>query len=368
MGAFWGLLVFFIAVLGMPSCRGEAPVCSVDGDAANKAFICQGNTWPTTDEAVLNVDPTAKSLTLKNIDLKNLGKIRPLPALAELQRLFLRDLRSFGEDGTTRVNLPWDKLKSLNNNRAKLIELEFDRTMVGAIGDKNQHFLQSIPTLETVKFLDSSVTTFGALALEDLNDEAPNNPIKLKHLRIVDDKQLKKFAWESLNVAANTLETLELSGNPELTDVSYTATKALATALSLTKLTKLEVTRNSKLVTFPNAIITAVQNTAATTLQFENNNNQCENCDHQKDFIAWVQAGDHRTLSISCKVAGSDEPRKVGGTAANYFRANPNCNLTATPQPTTTAKPDGNGQDGTAKVATIALFTCLLASCLFKIK
>ncbi|OQV12167.1 hypothetical protein BV898_13584 [Hypsibius exemplaris] len=374
MGDFRSLLVFFVAVLGMPSCLGQAPpVCAVVGDAANKEFICQGGTWPTGIEAALAVDPTAKSLILQNIDLKNLDIIRPLPVLVDLQRLFLRDLRSFDVDGTTRVKLPWDKLKSLNNNRAKLIELEFDRTMVGAIGDVNQHFLQGIPTLETVKFLDSNVTTFGALALQDLNDEAPNNPIKLKHLRIVNDKLLQKFPWESLSVAANSLETLELSGNPELRDVSYTATTALPTPPSLTKLTKLEVTRNSKLAIFPNAIITAVQATAATTLQFENNGNECEQCTHQQDFITWVLNGDQRTLIISCKVAGSDEPRKAGGTAANYFRVNPNCNLTATPPPATTTlattvKLNDNGQDATAKVATITLFTCLLVSCLLKIK
>ncbi|OQV12164.1 hypothetical protein BV898_13581 [Hypsibius exemplaris] len=356
MGVFWGLLVLLVAVLGMPSCLGDAPNCTLV-DEAKKAFICQGGTWPMYTDAPLAVDATAKSLTLENIELKDLSTIRPLPVLKNLQRLFLRDLRSFDVDGTTKVSLPWDKLKSLNINRARLLELEFDRTMVGAIGDKHQHFLQGMPTLETLKFLDSSVTTFGALALEDLNYEAPANPIKLKHLRIVNDKQLKKFPWESLNVAANTLETLELSGNLELTEVSLPADASANAPRNLTKLTNLEVTGNRKLITFPNVAITAVQATDATTLQFENNGNECETCTHQQDFITWVLNGEHRTLIISCKVAESDELRKAGGTAANYFHANPNCNLTATPPPATTVQPNDNEQNSTTAVAITASAT-----------
>ncbi|OQV15341.1 hypothetical protein BV898_10447 [Hypsibius exemplaris] len=290
---------------GLPVTR-VVPVCTPANDG--KELLCKGGSWPSTADPALTFLPTLEKITLEDVSV-SANDLQPFPAtLVNLAKLTFSKVTS--RDLLASTVLPLQQLTA-SIAKAKITELELDAV---TIFEMEEAFLAGFSGLKTLSVTASEVRAVQPDALKPLQVTTPGAEgtpetvgSNLVLLVFNENRGIKAFPWEVLAPVSNSIESVELKNNNDLTKVTF-ASNPEAGSFTLPQLTKLNVNNNPALSTLPANVLALIgANSAATTstsVEFLDNGNQCQQCG-LKSLVTWAKAkpatAGPRDLKVSCR-------------------------------------------------------------------
>ncbi|OQV13698.1 hypothetical protein BV898_12092 [Hypsibius exemplaris] len=280
------------------------------------SVLCSGE-WP---QQSITFPPDVLTIIFKDIVFRSdeAGNIQPLSdALTALKQLeFHSNVTSVNPAGVVLSTIPLQRLTG-NVNRANIVTLLF--LEVRLLGIPKQ-FLAGFTGLKVLTLRRSSIGSITADAFESLRTLTTNPGSGvvearsvLRTLIVERNTQLKKFPWQVLTYVSSSLEEVEISGNTDLADITFTPIDSgNVTYPPMNRLQSVQITGNNYLSALPEAILTpgngmGIVGPNMSFISFAGNGNRCEGC-ALKSLIEWAAelsdatVANPRNLWADCRV------------------------------------------------------------------